>query len=471
MLSESFIMSQPFTSQSNFIKTVTITGDLILLNLSFMATYFMYHDCVWDDNFTTFLPLVNLCYVCCLSVFKVQLHKRIIDMERIVSRLFTSVTAFIILFIFSMQLMHVYTPNKFIFIYYPILLTLIISWRISMRYIVKMYRRKGRNSITAVIVGSKSNMVELYNTMTNDPAYGFRINGIFDDDETLKNFPKGAVYLGKVADVIPYLEKSHVNSLFCCLPSAREAEILPIINFCENNMVHFFSVPNVRSYLRRKMKLELMGDTPVMYIRNEPLQQIGNKILKRSFDFIVSSIFLCTLYPFIYIIVGAIIKLTSPGPVYFKQDRSGEEGKVFKCIKFRSMKVNSASDELQATKNDPRKTRFGEFIRHTNIDELPQFINVWKGEMSIVGPRPHMLKHTEEYRKLINKYMVRHLCKPGITGWAQVTGYRGETKELNQMEGRVRKDIWYIENWSFILDLRIIFMTVFNAIRGDKKAY
>ena len=464
-------MSRPFTSRSQLIKAATITGDLILLNLSFIATYFAYHNCIWSDDFTVYLPLINLCYAFCLSVFKIQLHKRIINIERIVSRLFSSVTMFIILFMFCVQLMHIYMPNRFLLIFYIALLVLITSWRIGMRYIVKAYRRKGRNSTTTVIVGSKSNMVELYNTMTRDPAYGFRINGIFDDDETLRNFPKGAVYLGKVSDVIPYLEKNHVNSLFCCLPSAREAEILPIINFCENNMVHFFSVPNVRSYLRRKMKLELLGETPVMYIRDEPLQQIGNKILKRSFDFIVSSIFLCTLYPIIYVIVGAIIKLTSPGPVYFKQDRSGEEGKVFKCIKFRSMKVNSTSDELQATKNDPRKTKFGEFIRHTNIDELPQFINVWKGEMSIVGPRPHMLKHTEEYRSLINKYMVRHLCKPGITGWAQVTGFRGETKELSQMEGRVRKDIWYIENWSFLLDIRIIFKTVFNALHGDKNAY
>lgn len=135
------------------------------------------------------------------------------------------------------------------------------------------------------------------------------------------------------------------------------------------------------------------------------------------------------------------------------------------------MKVNALSDSLQATKNDPRKTKFGNFLRKSNLDELPQFINVFKGEMSIVGPRPHMLKHTEEYSQLINKYMIRHLVKPGITGWAQVTGYRGETKELSQMEGRVRRDLWYIENWTFQLDIRIMIKTVTNMFRGEKNAY
>jgi putative colanic acid biosynthesis UDP-glucose lipid carrier transferase len=163
--------------------------------------------------------------------------------------------------------------------------------------------------------------------------------------------------------------------------------------------------------------------------------------------------------------------MTSPGPVYFKQLRNGMNGKEFTCLKFRSMRVNADAGKVQATKDDPRKTKFGTFMRKTSIDELPQFINVLRGDMSLVGPRPHMLSHTKEYSALINKYMVRHLVKPGITGLAQVTGFRGETKELSQMEGRVRQDIWYVENWSFFLDIRILFLTVYNAIRGDKQAY
>ena len=157
--------------------------------------------------------------------------------------------------------------------------------------------------------------------------------------------------------------------------------------------------------------------------------------------------------------------------MFFKQKRTGLYGREFYCYKFRTMKVNVDADNLQATKDDPRKTRVGEFLRHTSIDELPQFINVFKGDMSIVGPRPHMLKHTEEYSKLIDTYMVRHAVKPGITGWAQVTGYRGQTEELWQMEGRVEKDIWYIEHWSFALDLKIMAFTVINAIKGEEQAF
>ncbi|MDE6262217.1 MAG: sugar transferase, partial [Muribaculaceae bacterium] len=164
-------------------------------------------------------------------------------------------------------------------------------------------------------------------------------------------------------------------------------------------------------------------------------------------------------------------KISSPGPVLFKQTRHGYSGREFTCLKFRTMKVNSDSDRKQATDRDPRKTRVGDFLRRTSLDELPQFINVWMGDMSVVGPRPHMLAHTEQYRQLIDRYMLRHMVKPGITGWAQVSGYRGNTDELWKMEKRVNADVWYIEHWSWMLDLKIIVRTVYNAIRGEENAY
>ena len=185
----------------------------------------------------------------------------------------------------------------------------------------------------------------------------------------------------------------------------------------------------------------------------------------------LSGIFLVTIFPVIYLIVGTIIKLTSPGPIFFKQMRTGLNGREFKCYKFRSMRVNDEADKKQATADDPRKTKFGNFLRRSNIDELPQFINVFKGEMSIVGPRPHMLAHTETYARWIDKYMVRHFIKPGVTGWAQTHGFRGETKELSQMEGRVQSDIWYMEHWTLLLDLYIIYKTIANVIVGEKNAY
>lgn len=459
---------------SRLIKTVTIAGDFLILNLSLVFIYLFYEYYAPQINtveLTTYLAIANLCYVPCISLFKVVLHNRIVRPEKIITRIIYTVSTHLILMVTVLGIMKQTGLSRiFLLTFYIVFFILLCIWRLSFRYCVKQVRKKGWNSRSAIIIGSDNSVVELYHQIADDTTFGYQVAGIFNDDHS-HDFPQQANYLGKIENVISWLKKHSVNEVFCCLPSSRQEEILPIIDYCENNMIRFYSVPNIRSYLKRKMKMELFGDIPVLYIRDEPLMQSENKLIKRTFDFVCSSLFLCTFYPFIYAIVGCIIKITSPGPIYFKQDRSGENGKVFKCIKFRSMKVNKDSDILQATKDDPRKTKFGDFLRKSNIDELPQFINVWKGEMSMVGPRPHMLKHTDMYSSLINKYMVRHLVKPGITGWAQVTGYRGETKELSQMEGRVRKDIWYIENWSFLLDIRIIILTVTNVLKGDKKAY
>ena len=239
-----------------------------------------------------------------------------------------------------------------------------------------------------------------------------------------------------------------------------------------NNVVHFYSVPNVSNYLHHRMYFNMIGTVPYLSFFRDPLSSsVQNRVIKRTFDIVFSLIFLCTLFPIVLLVVAVITKITMPGPLFFRQKRNGLNDKVFYCIKFRSMRVNDDADKVQATKDDPRKTKWGNIMRKTNIDELPQFINVLLGDMSVVGPRPHMLKHTEEYSQLIDKYMVRHFVRPGITGWSQVTGFRGETKELSQMEGRVKGDIWYIEHWTFWLDLYIIFKTIANAIRGEKEAY
>ena len=208
----------------------------------------------------------------------------------------------------------------------------------------------------------------------------------------------------------------------------------------------------------------------MLQARPNPLSIPVNAAIKRLFDFVVSSIVLI-LSPIVLIPVAIAIKLSSPGPVFFKQMRTGFRGESFMCYKFRTMRINADSDSLQATKNDPRKTKVGDFLRRTSIDELPQFFNVWRGEMSIVGPRPHMEQHTQTYSELIDKYMLRHVVKPGVTGWAQVNGYRGPTDELWKMEKRVECDVWYTENWNFFLDLKIIALTVVNAVRGEKNAF
>jgi putative colanic acid biosynthesis UDP-glucose lipid carrier transferase len=219
------------------------------------------------------------------------------------------------------------------------------------------------------------------------------------------------------------------------------------------------------------MILEVMESVPLLTIRTEPLQSTYNRFLKRCFDLAFSIAVLLTVFPVLYIVAGIFIKISSRGPILFKQKRNGLYGKIFECYKFRTMRMNEEADRLQAVKDDPRTTKTGSFLRRTNLDEFPQFINVLLGNMSVVGPRPHMLKHTEQYSMLIDKYMIRHLVKPGITGWAQITGYRGETKTLEQMEGRVKRDVWYLENWSFFLDLKIIVVTIINMFKGESNAY
>jgi exopolysaccharide biosynthesis polyprenyl glycosylphosphotransferase len=210
---------------------------------------------------------------------------------------------------------------------------------------------------------------------------------------------------------------------------------------------------------------------PVLKRYREPLRRLHKQFLKRSFDIAVSSLVIIFILSWLIPIVSLLIKLESKGPVFFKQLRSGRDNGHFICLKFRSMYTNDASDLIQATKNDARITRVGAFLRKTSLDEFPQFLNVFMGNMSIVGPRPHMLHHTEQYSSQVNHYMVRLYLKPGLTGWAQVKGYRGEIRNIELLKSRVDHDIWYMENWSLLLDVKIMFMTLYNIIKGEENAY
>ena len=195
-----------------------------------------------------------------------------------------------------------------------------------------------------------------------------------------------------------------------------------------------------------------------------------NRMLKRGFDVLFSLCFLCLLFPFVLLLVFVLTECTMPGRLFFVQKRTGLNGKTFKCYKFRTMRENPHSEVRQATKGDERVTRWGYIMRKTSLDETPQFINVLLGDMSIVGPRPHMLKHTDEFTEMVDGYMLRHQVKPGVTGWSQVNGYRGEIKKLEEIQNRVKYDLWYIDNWSFFLDIRIIFQTMTLCFGNDRNA-
>ena len=458
------------------LKSCVLLGDLILLNLLLWGFELFFGNRFWCESCGSILQgmaLITLCYLLCNMHSGVILHRSVVRPEQIMIRVLRNMVPFVLLSVCLLLLFHFeFSHSRLFGLFYIVLIVVIVSYRLAFRYFLELYRKQGGNVRKVILIGSHENMQELYHAMTDDPTSGYRVLGYFEDFPS-DRYPSDILYLGHPQEVNNFLEQNvgRVDQLYCSLPSARSAEIVPIINYCENHLVRFFSVPNVRNYLKRRMHFEMLGNVPVLSIRREPLELLENRIVKRTFDIVCSTLFLCTIFPFIYIIVGVAIKMSSPGPIFFKQKRSGEDGKEFWCYKFRSMRVNTQCDTLQATEHDPRKTRIGEIIRKTSIDELPQFINVLKGDMSIVGPRPHMLKHTVEYSQLINKFMVRHFVKPGITGWAQVTGYRGETKELRQMEGRVMRDIWYIEHWTFLLDLYIMYKTVYNAIHGEKTAY
>jgi putative colanic acid biosynthesis UDP-glucose lipid carrier transferase len=230
-------------------------------------------------------------------------------------------------------------------------------------------------------------------------------------------------------------------------------------------------VPDLGFFFKKQMHIDYLKEIPVISLRKEPLEDLGNRIKKRIFDIAVSSFVCVFILSWLIPIISILIWLESRGPAFFVQQRSGKNNKSFGCLKFRSMKMSQTAHLQQATKNDTRITRIGRFLRRTSLDEFPQFINVLRGDMSIVGPRPHMLKHTDEYSRLIGQYMVRQFLKPGITGWAQVSGYRGETRTVDQMQKRVEHDLWYLENWSLLLDMKIMAMTAFNTVKGDKNAF
>lgn len=453
-------------------KTLVMLGDLLLFNLLFRLACH-YGGLAEEPNLLKSQLMITTAYFACTVNGGIILHIKKVRNFQIVARVLRNITLFFMVATPLLAWGNFILPAWDIYAVFLLLSVVAIScYRLSVRYVLKVYWKRRRDGNGVVLVGSTENNAALYHELVDDPSIGYKVCGYFDSEPN-GSFPEGCPYLGMPSEVIPYLkgQEGKIRSLYCCLPSKQKDEILPIIQYCENHLVRFYSVPNVRNYLYHRMHFNMMGSVPCLSLREEPLGWIENRIVKRTFDIVFSLTFLCTLFIPILIMVTVITKTTMPGPVFFRQKRNGINGREFYCLKFRSMRVNADADRLQATKDDPRKTRWGNIMRKTNIDELPQFINVLLGNMSIVGPRPHMVKHTEEYSQVIDRYMVRHLIKPGITGWSQVNGFRGETKELEQMEGRVSGDIWYIEHWSFWLDLYIIYKTVANAIRGEKNAY
>jgi putative colanic acid biosynthesis UDP-glucose lipid carrier transferase len=457
------------------IKWLVGIGDIIILNLVFYLVYrWTKIDEIGDlhSKLRIMFLLLNFSYFFAVYLIPVKIHQPVVYADRVIQRSLSLIAMHAILFItslFFLRIAIVHFPTRFILNFYFFLFIVFTFWRVFARETIKHYRRFGKNYKRVIILGAGKNGLNLYSEMKKENTYGFHVNGFFDDNLALKSTLSN--YLGMTHEVEDYILENDVDEIYCTLPNSQDEKIMRIFNFAEKNMIRFYIVPEFSRYVKKRLTLESIESLPVMAVRVEPLQVIYNQIIKRAFDIVFSFVFLVTIFPFLYAIFGILIKLSSSGPIIFKQARTGIYGKEFNCYKFRSMKMNYTANEKQEEKDDPRTTRIGQFLRRSNLDEIPQFYNVLKGDMSVVGPRPHMLKHTELYSAIIDKYMVRHLIKPGITGWAQVNGYRGETKTMEQMEGRVRNDVWYLENWTFLLDLKIVLVTVLNMFRGEKNAY
>lgn len=464
-------MQRQDLEKSGMIRMFIYTFDILLLCLSTIIVFYVLDTfspariinvSLWKN-----IIIAALCYLLSSIIIPPILLERVVHSDRIMQRAFQlTLLQFILYSAVQFAVKEDISSRSFlisVFIFYTIIL---IIGRLSMRGMVKHFRKKGRNQRNIIFVGNSEEFQELANRFQNR-SYGYRIMGFFtnNEEEYLSNIP----CLGRVTDVILFLKANRqISDLYCAIADINKTNILDIYSYCEDNSICFYALPAYLSSLHRNMTISYVDNAMLLSSRQEPLQNIGNSMLKRLLDLVVSCIFLITLFPIVYVIVAIIIKRTSPGPVFFKQKRNGLSGKTFNCFKFRSRHVNKDADKIQNIANDLR-FKFGDFMRRTNIDKLPQFINVFHGDMSLVGSRHHMQLHTEKYSHLVNKYMVRHWVKPGITSYAQIQGFRGKTKELIQMEARVHADIWYVENWTFWLDIRILWQTVWNMILHNKE--
>ncbi|MGM9852659.1 MAG: undecaprenyl-phosphate glucose phosphotransferase [Muribaculaceae bacterium] len=451
-----------------YLPLLLTLGDFVLLNLVFLITVWINPDLAAMDKLREVWLLLNIAFVPVpLWQYYGDRNLRAIVLDLTVSDAVKAVGIHALCFLAMMTIIDVRIPLLQYLEYYGMMLVAMPVWWAFNRRMVKFMRRRGRNYVSVVIVGTGNTGTRLAEAMQTDLGYGYKILGFFDDTRH-KGF--GGKYLGRIDDLREYVRHNYVQEIFYAVPGEDEEMLARVVKIADDNVIPFYYVPQVSRYVSRNYAVHNLGSLPVLSTLRNPLKNPLNKAIKRTFDIVFSSVALI-FSPLVFIPIAIGVKMSSPGPVFFRQERTGLQGRSFHCLKFRTMRVNTDADSLQATSDDPRKTAFGDFLRRTSLDELPQFINVFLGDMSVVGPRPHMVKQTEDYARIIDKYMVRHTIKPGITGWAQISGYRGLTDELWKMEKRVEYDVWYIEHWNFFLDLKIIFRTVVNAFRGEENAY
>lgn len=443
---------------SGYLRPINYFIDLLLISLLALRFEFSVADHLSYMAFTAVAWIILSLKTNFYEVYRYTKAIRIISLVFLQGVIFT----FIVYSFFGIY-EELNRPAMDVLKYLAILFLCILAVKLAIFYLLKKYRTflKG-NFRRTVIIGNNPKTNQLKDFFVQQQEYGYQFLKIFD----IENEKPLALQ-----ESFEYILNNNVDEIYCSIAELTNEQINEVVDFADNNLKVLKFLPDNKDIYTKKLQYDYYGYLPVLSLRRIPIEDPLNQFTKRVFDLALSLFVLIFILSWLTPLLAILIKLETKGPVFFKQRRNGLDYKEFYCYKFRSMRINPQADLEQISKNDPRVTRIGRIMRKTSIDELPQFINVLKGEMSVVGPRPHMVSHTEMYAERVDKFMVRHFIKPGITGLAQISGFRGEVDSEHHIINRVKYDIFYLENWSLLLDLKIIFQTIYNAVRGDKQAY
>lgn len=461
--------------QRRSLQVIRIYADLGVLIVSFLTAFFLRRSNLHLEpghSFLLFSLLIIFLFSSRASDLYDEFRSRNFSFELIalIKNVFLQTLAAVSVLFFIKE---VTLSRQFVLYFSSILLLGLGLEKYIFRQVLYYIRRKGRNSRSILIVGAGPVGENFYNSIKNNPHFGYKLVGFLDDEK--KSFLNGK-YLGTIDELEKILSNTHVDDVVIALPNRAVDVIDSVVKTCDMYPTRIKIIPDYFRFVSQKYNVTMFGRFPVVSVREDPLNQLHWRIIKRAFDLFVTILVFCFVFSWLWPIIFLLQKLLNPGPIFFKAPRWGRNGEEFICYKFRSMvpqskSVNQDGKHQHTTKTDIRITKFGRLLRKTNLDELPQFINVLKGEMSLVGPRPHDVKENMEIRNKIKSYMWRHISKPGLTGWAQVNGFRGGTSDISLMQKRTEYDIWYIENWSIWLDLQIVALTAWHMIKGDPNAY
>lgn len=445
--------------------------DIVLVNYCYLLAYqltFGHSQMVFSQNLKFELISNSLIWFICSYIYQLYSETTLQTLEAVYKATFKSYSLHIVLFLgflfFSDQ---VYFPRELVVFFYLVLIIGFLISRFIGTCLIDVLTKNYDLRKSVAVLGRNNGGLKLADYLGKNSSLKFV--GFLDKGFSLHGTPADTP-ISSAKEQLKQAVQSGVEEVYVSVKPDEIANINELIQEGEKHCIRLKFVPDMSS-LESIFRFDKMGNFTVLCARKESLEKIGNRVKKRLFDILVSLCVIVFIFSWLYPILALIIKFQSPGPVIFAQLRSGRDNKPFWCYKFRSMRMNAESDERQASIDDERITPIGRFMRSTSLDEFPQFFNVLLGYMTIVGPRPHMLLHTDHYSKLIDKYMVRQFLKPGITGWAQINGYRGETKDTSLMEKRVEHDMWYMDNWSLMLDLKIVFLTIINIFKGQPTAY